>query len=105
LLPIHREAAQKGEVVSNHRVFEELLLGHKVKEWFEGKTDDRDIRPVLVFGENNHRSMIRKRGFLLCFDPIKNGEGPLGDLFGRDIDKGIPFHCHFNLYRSFVEVV
>jgi hypothetical protein len=94
LFPIHREAAQKKEVVSNQGVFEEFLLGHKVEEWFEGKTDDGDIGPVLMFGENNHRSTIRKHCFLLRLDPIKNGEDELGQPFGCRIDEGIPSHHH-----------
>ena len=85
---------KKKEVVSNQGVFEEFLLGHKVEEWFEGKTDDRDIGPVLMFRENNHRSTIRKRCFLLRLDPIKNGEDQLGQPFGCRIDEGIPSHHH-----------
>jgi hypothetical protein len=100
LSSIHREAAQKEEVVSNQRVFEEFLLGHKVEEWLEGKADDRDIGPVLMLGENDHRSMIRKRCFPLCLDPIKNGEDTLGHLFGCGVDKGIPFHCYKPLSKA-----
>jgi hypothetical protein len=92
LPPIHREAAQKEEVVSNQRVFEKFLLGHKVEEWLEGKADDRDIGPVLMLGENDHRSMIRKHCFPICLDPIDNGEDTSGDLFGCGVDKGVPSH-------------
>jgi hypothetical protein len=95
LSPIHREAAQKEEIVSNQWVFEEFLLGHKVEEWLEGKTDDWDIGPVLMLGENDHRPVIRKRRFPLCLDLIKNGESALGDLFGCGVDKGVPSHVSF----------
>jgi len=86
LLPVHREAADKGEVFSNQRILEEFLLGHKVKQRLEGETDDRDIGPVLMLGKNDHRSMIRKRRSLLSLDPIKNGKKQSGGTFGYRID-------------------
>jgi hypothetical protein len=73
---------------------EEFLLGHKVKQWLEGETDDRDVGPVLMLGKNNHRSMIRKRRSLLSLDPVKKGKKTLSHLFSCDVDKGIPFHCY-----------
>jgi len=89
LLPVHRETAQKGEGISNQWVFEEFLLGHKVKQWLEGKADDRDVGPVLMLGKNDHRSMIRKRRSLLSLDPVKNGKKQSGSTFGYRIDDGV----------------
>jgi hypothetical protein len=71
LLPVHREAAEKEERTSNQWVFEEFLLGHKVKQGLEGETDDRDVGPVLMLGKNDHRSMIREDRSLLSLDPVK----------------------------------
>jgi hypothetical protein len=93
LFPIHRETAHKGKVIPNQWVFEEFLLGHKVKQWLEDEADDRDIGPVLVLGKNDHRSVIRKRHSPLRLDPVKNGKSQLGDAFGHRIDDGIP-SCH-----------
>jgi hypothetical protein len=95
LFSIHRDAACQEEVISNQGIFEEFLLGHKVKQRFERKADNRDIRPVLVFGQNNHGPAIRKS--LLPFDLnlIENGENQAGHSFRDGIDKGVSFHSHF----------
>jgi hypothetical protein len=94
LFPIHREASRKGEIISNQGIFEEFLLGHKVKQWLEGQADDRDIGPVLMFGEDDHWPLIRKRCLCLYLDPIKKGEDALSHLSSCDVNKGIPLHCN-----------
>ena len=73
MFPIHRKASRKGEIISNQGIFEEFLLGHKVKQWLEGQADDRDIGPVLMFGEDDHWPLIRKRCLCFYLDPIKKG--------------------------------
>jgi hypothetical protein len=93
LFAVHRETPQKGEGIPNQWVFEELLFGHKVKQGLKREADDRDIGPVLMFGKNDHRPMIRKDRSLLRLDPVKNGKKPLSHLLGCEVDKGIPFHC------------
>jgi hypothetical protein len=104
LFPIHRKASQKGEVISNQGIFEEFLLGHKVKQWIEGKADDRYIGPVLMFGENDHRSIIGEVGFPLGLDPIKNREDPSGNPSGRRIDKQIPSHHHKPMSKFKIQI-
>jgi hypothetical protein len=84
---------------------EEFLLGHKVKQWLEGQADDRYIGPVLMFGEDDHWPLIRKRCLCLYLDPIKKGEHHSDNPFGHEIDDGIPFYHPFILSRQFVEFV
>jgi hypothetical protein len=95
LFSIHRDASQEEKVISNEGIFEEFLLGHKVKQRFERKADNWDICPVLVLGKDNHRPVIGKRLLPLNLHPIKKGENHLGQPFGEGIDKGVSFHDHF----------
>jgi hypothetical protein len=92
LLTIHRDASQEEEVISDQGIFEELPLGHKVKEWCKGNTDDGDIGPVLVLGENDHRPLIGKNFLPLSFDAIKNGKNQLGNPFSHGIDNRASSH-------------
>jgi hypothetical protein len=71
-LTIHRDASQEEEVISDQRICEKLLLGHKVKEWDKGNADDGNISPVLVLGENNQGPLIRKNLFSLGLNEIKH---------------------------------
>jgi hypothetical protein len=79
----------------NERIFEELLFGHKVEQGSERETNDRNIRPILVFGENDRRPLIRKSLLPLDFKVIKDGEDHLGRFFGDRVDKGVSFHKCF----------
>jgi hypothetical protein len=82
LYPVYRDTAQEGKVISNQRIFKEFPLGHKVKQWLEGETDDRNICPVLVLRENDDRSVKRGNLFLFRFNPIKDGKNQLSNPLG-----------------------
>jgi hypothetical protein len=71
----------------NERISEELPLGHKVEQRTERKADDRDIHPILMLGENDRWSVIRKSFLPLDLNVIKDGEDHLGRSFGDRIDK------------------
>jgi len=79
----------------NERILEELALGHKVEQRSKRETNDRNVRPVLVFGENDRRPVIRKSLFPFDLKVIKDGEDHLGRFLGEGIDKGASFHNHF----------
>jgi len=81
--------------MSNERILEEFPLGHKIEEWSKGKTDDRDIRPILMLGENDRRPAIGKRLHLLDLKVIKDREDHLGCPLGYGVDKIISFHQRF----------
>lgn len=95
-MPIYRDSAQEGEIISNERIVEEFLLGHKIKERVKGKADHGNICPVLVLRKNDHRPMIRKSPLRLGLNPVKNGENPLSNLSGHGIDERVSSH-HTNL--------
>ncbi len=94
LLSVHRETAEEGQELSNQRVSEEFFLSDKVKQGLEGKADDRNIGPVLMLGEYDHRSVLRQGCPLLGLDPVKKGKDPLCDSSRRCVDKGISFHSY-----------
>ena len=79
----------------NERILEELALGHKVEQRSKRESNDRNVRPVLVFGENDRRPVIRKSLFPFDLKVIKDGEDHLGRSLGKEIDKGASFHNHF----------
>jgi hypothetical protein len=56
----------------DERIFAELAFGHKVEQRPKRETNDRNIRPVLVFGENDHRAPIWQRPPLLDLQMIKD---------------------------------
>ena len=89
MLPIDRDSTQEGKVMSNQRISEEFLLGHKIEQWLKSDTDHGDIRPVLMFRKDDDRTMIRENSLLLNFNSVKNGKYPLGNFFCRRIDKGV----------------
>jgi hypothetical protein len=93
-LTIHRDASQEGKVISNQWIFKKFLLGHKVKQWSDDKADHRNIGPVLVLGENDHRPLIGKGLLFLSLNPIKDGKNDMGNPSGHGVDKGISSHPH-----------
>ena len=80
----------------NERILEELALGHKVEQRSKRESNDRNVRPVLVFGENDRRPVIRKSLFPFDLKVIKDREDHLGRFLGEGIDKGASFHAHLD---------
>jgi hypothetical protein len=71
---------------------EELFLGHKVKERGENNAEDRDIGPILVLGENDHRPIARKDPLAFDLNSVKNGKNDFRNLFSQGVDKRISVH-------------
>ena len=78
--------------MSNERILKEFPLSHKIEEWSEGKTDDRDIRPILMLGEDDRRPAIGKRLHPLDLKVIEDREDAVGNFPGNLVDYATPSH-------------
>jgi hypothetical protein len=91
-VPVHRNGAPEGKITPEDGIFEEFLLGNKVKEGLEGETHQGNIGPVLVFGKNNHGSVVKKSALRFDLNPIEDGQNPPSNLPGNAVDEGTSFH-------------
>jgi len=91
-LTINRNASQEGKVISNQWIFKKFPLRHKVKQWSDNKANHRNVGPILVLGENDHRPLIRKNLLFLSLNPIKDGKDDMGNPSGHGVDNGISSH-------------
>jgi hypothetical protein len=90
--PIKGDSAQQGEIGSDTRSAEKLLLRNKVKGITKRKTDERDIRPVLVLRQDDSRAICWKRGLPLNVDPVKERKKNSGNLSRYRVNQRVPSH-------------
>ncbi len=91
-MTIHRDASQEGKVISNQWIFKKFPLSHKVKHRSDDKANHRNIGPVLMLGENDHRPLIEKNLLFLSLNPIKETKNDAGNPSGHRVDKRISSH-------------
>jgi len=91
-LTIHRNPAQKREILSDDGIMEEFLFGNEIKKGFEGQAYNRDIRPVLMFWKNNEGPFFRRNRRSVDLNSIEERKYKMGNLFGNGIDQRIPSH-------------
>jgi hypothetical protein len=86
VLPVDRDSAQEPDQMGNARLFKKFLFGNVVKRPQRRDSDDWDIRPKLVFGEDDTRPSVGEMFPALDLQAVDQSKAGISEIIDTSVN-------------------